>query len=266
MLPSKFQSVHHLRLSRNTGFTGACNVGLRSAFLEGADFVLLLNNDTTVGSTLISDLLQVARRFGPRVAVSPRIVWFDDPQRDWYLGGRIDRWTGIPTLLDSSQLESALEADPVALDTEWLSGCAMLLSRDAYTGAGEFSGDYFSGYEDIDLSLRLARNGYRLLVARSAIVNHRISATIGGTGFQRFFDARNRLLFLRSHGQRGAAGYQSVRMLGGAVKHGIKALIRGNRPEFARRLFDGVGAFAFLVGQRGDAPPIIWSLGSRRIR
>ena len=66
--------------------------------------------------------------------------------------------------------------DPVSLDTEWVSGAAVLLRAQAMREVGGFEPRIFMYGEDVDLSWRLRCAGYRLrYVARAAVVHHTYS-------------------------------------------------------------------------------------------
>ncbi len=66
--------------------------------------------------------------------------------------------------------------DPVSLDTEWVSGAAVLLRASAMREVGGFEPRIFMYGEDVDLSWRLRCEGYRLrYIARAAVVHHTYS-------------------------------------------------------------------------------------------
>ncbi len=66
--------------------------------------------------------------------------------------------------------------DPVTLDTDWVSGAAVLLRASAMREVGGFEPRIFMYGEDVDLSWRLRCAGYRLrYVARAAVVHHTYS-------------------------------------------------------------------------------------------
>ncbi len=96
----KEESVEVKELSDNYGFSHANNVGIRLAGEWGADAVLLLNNDTEIGETMLQELLACADRH-PGSMVVPKIYYSDDRLRIWSAGGyrlwweksRISGWT-----------------------------------------------------------------------------------------------------------------------------------------------------------------------------
>jgi GT2 family glycosyltransferase len=61
-----------------------------------------------------------------------------------------------------------------------ISGAACLVRRELFLSCGGFDEYYFAYYEDVDLSLRMAHRGYRVLVDPKAVVFHHLGATSGG--------------------------------------------------------------------------------------
>ena len=71
----KSKEVKIIRNDKNLGFSGGQNVGIKYALDNGADYVLILNNDTIVDKSLIEELLnvvQIAKNIG---IVDPKIYF-----------------------------------------------------------------------------------------------------------------------------------------------------------------------------------------------
>ena len=82
-----------LHSSENLGFTGGNNLGMRAALQDGAEYVLLLNNDTVVSPELVERLLAAFDR--PEVGiVGPIVTYFSHPNRAWFAGGTYNRYLG----------------------------------------------------------------------------------------------------------------------------------------------------------------------------
>ena len=50
---NKFKNVILIENQKNLGFTGGCNEGIRYALKSGADYIMLLNNDTRLDDRMI---------------------------------------------------------------------------------------------------------------------------------------------------------------------------------------------------------------------
>ena len=176
--------------SRNLGFAGAANEGIART---RAPFVLLLNNDAVLEPDYVARL--AARlEFDPRLAAVQGLVLTED-------GRQIDtaglEWNGrgeaVPVLSGADVSVAPREPFEVA----GVSATAALYRREAFEAAGPgglaFEGAYFAYYEDVDLSLRLLRKGWRFACDPRASARHEGSRTGRRTPFRRaFWTLRNR--------------------------------------------------------------------------
>ena len=184
---------------RNLGFSGGFNVGLRYALRHGADFMLILNNDTIVSANLLEELIEPAAP--PNVGmVAPKIYYYAEPTRIWSVGGACHSVTLEMThkgdgQIDRGQWERVIERD-------FLVGCALLMKRSMLEQIGLFdTGFQPAYYEDIDFCLRARRAGYRLLLAPQAKLWHKVATTSGGHGSpqERYLMARHSVRYFRKH-------------------------------------------------------------------
>ena len=87
-LGREFPEVEVLAQPENRRFAGGCNAGLRRALDEGADAVMLLNNDTEADPGLVEKLL-LALAEEPRAGAASPLICFKQPlDVIWYAGGR----------------------------------------------------------------------------------------------------------------------------------------------------------------------------------
>ena len=68
----------------NLGFSRGNNVGIEHARRRGADWVLLLNNDTFVDGRLIDALLETAAAFPDAGILGPKIYYASPPDQIWF--------------------------------------------------------------------------------------------------------------------------------------------------------------------------------------
>ncbi len=164
--------------AKNLGFAGGNNVGMEFAFRQGADYVLLLNNDTIVDRHLLAELVRETE-FRPAVGVSgPKIYYHEPPDQIWFAGGEvllhrgISRHTGIRAM-DRGQYDRVRCCD-------YITGCAMLVRRSVYESVGGLDTAYRLYSEDADYCMRASRLGFEMLYVPSGKVWHKISASTGG--------------------------------------------------------------------------------------
>ncbi len=191
----------------NLGFTGGNNAGIKEALEKGADYILLLNNDTYVDKDLVKNLLIPFQKDAKIGIVSPKIYFakgheyhfdrYQESQRGrviWYAGGKID-WQNI--ILSHRGVNEVDEGQYKAGETEFISGCAMMIKPDVLKKIGLFDNDYFLYLEDADLCQRAKNAGYKLWYEPSGSVWHKNAASSGkpGSSLHIYYQTRNRLMF-----------------------------------------------------------------------
>lgn len=196
-IEERFPQVIQLRLNENIGFASGTNHGLRHALEAGADFVLALNNDTIVDPDCIPTLLKFAKaEYG---ILAPLIYYYSRPDAIWAAGGkthpllleRHDPWAGRS---DPGQWPDRIEQD-------FVTGCAMLLSRQFLTAAGMFDECFRLYYEDSDLCLRAKEAGYKIATIPAAKIWHKVATSSGGSDSpnERYWMARSSVRYFSKH-------------------------------------------------------------------
>ena len=188
-IASEAPSARVIGFSRNLGFAGAANEGIART---RAPFVLLLNNDAVLAPDYAARL--AARLADERLAAAQGLILaghgrvIDGAGLAWNARGE-----AVPAL--AGQDASAAPREP--FEVTGVSATATLYRREALESVaphGEaFDGSYFAYYEDVDLSLRLARGGWRFVCDPRAVATHEGSLTGRRTPWRKaFWTARNR--------------------------------------------------------------------------
>ena len=187
---AEFPDVAILGMTKNLRFAGGNNAGIAYSLNQGADMVLLLNNDTTVHPEFLGRM--VARLLSaPDVGmVAPKIYYHDDPRRIWFAGGELSMWTGTMKHtgireVDNGQHDASKEID-------YTTGCCILTTREVVDKAGVLDEAFFMYTEDADWSMRVRRAGYTILYEPKALIWHKLSVTSGG--HLSFFKMKNKFM------------------------------------------------------------------------
>jgi GT2 family glycosyltransferase len=203
MLPREFPLIVVLPQQRNLGFAAGCNVGMRHALVNNAEYVLLLNNDTFVAPDFVREMLATIES-DPRIgAVCPKIYFADEPEIIWYAGADFSLWTGTAKHrgwkeVDRGQFDGQKEITQAT-------GCAMLVRCSALRDVGLLDEQFWAYAEDLDWSVRFLKGGYRLAFAPKASLWHCCGATAvksmgaGSQAIRQFFSTRNMVLVARKH-------------------------------------------------------------------
>jgi hypothetical protein len=198
-IAAQFPDVALIRNPTNLGFAQGNNIGIDYSLGSGADYVLILNNDTLVDREMVSELVAAAVRQDDSVAVCPKIFWYHQPNRFWFAGSRALVWGGIfhhvgTNEVDSTQYESESEIG-------FATGCCILVPRKILESVGKFDPAFFIYCEDVDWSLRGRRAGFRMLYAPKAKLWHVESGTTRDwTGRKRYLFTRNTIWTVRRNG------------------------------------------------------------------
>lgn len=175
---SEFPWVELIVNERNLMFSGGNNVGIHHAIDCGASFVMLLNNDTTVHPEFVTHLVQ-ATTDNPSIGVAgPKIYYYDDPQRIWFAGGRIEWWKGWISHIGIRDYDNGQHE--VSRSIDYVSGCCMFIGRNVIEKVGMLDDRYFIYGEDADLCIRTSRAGYLLQYVPQAKIWHKLSVSTGG--------------------------------------------------------------------------------------
>lgn len=198
LLREQFPELEIIQTGANLGFAGGNNVGIRYALEQGADYVWLLNNDTTVDPNALSVLVAMMEQDGRVGMVGSKILYYADPKMLWYAGAELD--PRHPHRLHHRGLreEDRGQYDE-ARETGYVTGCSLLARREMMAEVGLLDDSLFLYFEDADWSARAARVGWKLFYTPGSVVRHKESVSSGGAASPRlvYYTARNRLYFVR---------------------------------------------------------------------
>lgn len=185
-------AIEFILLPDNLGFTGGNNAGMEHAIRNRADYVLLLNNDTLVTENFLTDLVSTAQKHPQAGVIGCKIYHHPQTDKIWYSGGRLDFVRGY----GCHQKDDFKGERP----TDFVTGCLMMMPREVLETVGTFDNTYFLIAEDSDLSWRIKKAGYTLIVNCATFIYHKVSATAGGhySAVTQYYFHRNRMIFMMS--------------------------------------------------------------------
>jgi GT2 family glycosyltransferase len=234
-LHARFPDAPYLQTGTNLGYAGGNNRGITWAIDHGADYVLIVNDDTVIDADCVGALVKAADETGA-AAAAPRIVYFDDPHRVWYGGGAfsVSRAIGVHVLQDGDASVEQRRAH-----VTFVCGCCFLMRASVVRTVGAFDERFFAYVEDAELSHRLTRAGYTLVYEPQGRVLHRVRPGVVETPFQiRQRDRNRRRLVARHYGMfdrlRFAAWFYPTR-----AAHLARYAARGDWPR-AGAIVDGM--------------------------
>jgi hypothetical protein len=196
-LQEMFPEVQTLALAENRGFAGGVNPAICQALQQGADYVVLLNNDTLVPHNFLTRLVTAHQQYPDIGVLSPTVVREQQPDMLAGLGCYVQRYT-IKLVGWNVTTNSCARHTPVLLDAVF--GCAMIVPRDVFERVGLFDERFFFYYEDIDFCQRVRASGYQVAYLPDLVVRHAVAASTSHVrGLRDFYLARSRQLFFRKY-------------------------------------------------------------------
>ena len=196
IIRSAFPNVFQIELDSNLGYAAGNNSGIKFALESGADYVLVLNNDTLVDKGMIRELVGFAQTNDNIGMLGPKMYCFQPEDTIFALGSFVD-WTNGETsnrgmFMPASEIDFPIDAEPV----DFIAGCCVLVSRKMLEKVGFLDPIYYLNYEDVDWGIRARRKGFEIWFTPDAILWHKVSATMGqASPINTYYMTRNALLF-----------------------------------------------------------------------
>ena len=154
----------------NRGYAGGNNLGIRWALAHGAEYVLLINNDTEVTPDLVTELVRVAETDARIAVVGARNILMKDTHRLY--GAYGVRTYGVLLTRIVGHLRLDGPGWRVMKDVDFVLGNGSLWRRPALEAVGLLDETFFAYHEDTEWCVRARQCGYRVVYAGTAAIVH----------------------------------------------------------------------------------------------
>lgn len=213
----KYPSVRVIQSGANLGYAGGNNVGIRAALEGGADYVLLLNNDTKVDSTLVDTLVEGFSLKPDAGILGAKILLMAEPSRLDHFGGIWDKARGDFSYIGWRELDQE-QAYPPFIPLDYACGACIMVKREVFEQVGLLEERFFLYFEETDFCFRARRAGYAIYAYPKAKVLHKVSASFtGGKPHSTYFFWRNRFLWMERNIALPLRSYYFLRLFGLAL-------------------------------------------------
>ncbi len=229
---------------KNIGFSGGNNLGIKYALANGADYVLLLNNDTIVSSDFLTELVKAAedsQKFG---IVGPKIYFYDQKDKLWFAGGKINWFYNKAEMRGYNQIDQGQYDQPLIQKTEYVTGCCMLAKKEIIQKIGLMPEEYFLYYEDTDWSLAVQKAGYQCVFAPLAKIWHKGSKSTGQESDPYiYYHVRNGLILSKKYAPWYLRPLVHLDVLWRVCKQMIKLVFFPKKRNWAKHILLGIKDF-----------------------
>lgn len=201
-LRAQFPELWIVETGANLGFGGGVNHGIAAALSAGADFLWLLNNDTTVAPDALRQLLDALGARPDAGFASSLIYCADRPDVIWYAGASVTPPSGHFIHRGLGEKDRG-QFDRVE-DAEFACACSLLVRATAAADTGPLPTDYFLYWEDVSWSNMAVAAGWRILFVPQSRIWHTsgasLTSAVGPPEMLRLhYLTRNRILYHRRH-------------------------------------------------------------------
>ena len=233
------------------GFTGGYNLAMRYAAAWGAEYILVINNDTLIGDmNILQKLVGVLDDNEDARVVSPKIYFakgyeFQDRYKKedlghviWYAGGDFD-WANIRSVHRGiDEVDTGLYK--ITEKVGFVSGCCFMVKRTTLDKFGYFDEDLFAYFDDADWMQRIQKGGGKLYYCGGTHIYHKVSQTFKiGSPQSDYLITRNRLYFTFKNA--------SLRTKFAVAREAFRQLLTGREAQKK-------GVMDFIKGVHGPSP------------
>jgi len=235
---------------KNLGFAGGNNVGIKYALEKGANYVLLLNDDTIVDKSFLSKLVEAGESKEDFGIIGPKIYFYEERNRIWSAGGKLNWLYNKGTLRGWNEIDHSQYDSPKIQETPHLTGCCILIKREVIEKIGLMPEDYFLYYEDADWSLKARRAGFRCVFVPESNIWHKISrSALAESSSYIYYHVRNGLVFAQKFAPWYIKPFVHLDALWRIIKQIIKLIFFPKKQAWAKAILLGINDF--YSGRRG---------------
>jgi GT2 family glycosyltransferase len=168
-----YPTITIIKNSKNLGYTGGNNLGIRYALKNGSDYVWLLNNDTIVEKDSLKYLIKTFDTSKEVGLVSPIIYYYNAPEKIQFCGWVVD-WMNCE-VKEPSANEIIIKKEFIEGRDVCLWGTALVIKSDVIKKIGFLDEKYFAYWEDIDYSIKALRAGFRNVIEINSHIYHKVT-------------------------------------------------------------------------------------------
>lgn len=186
MAASAGDRVELIQNGRNLGLGRAQNMGIRAALDEGADWLLLMDDDSRAAPDMVSILLRTAQQQDAGVAIlAPRYDEQGVVREARYVTAPKGAYNALRFTIQDFSKRSTIQHLFIAISS------GSLIRASLFREIGLIRESFSIDYLDVDFCLRALRGGYHILAVGDAVLFHQLGAQTEHRLFGRCFWAWN---------------------------------------------------------------------------
>lgn len=196
---AKKRDIEIIWLDDNEGIGFAQNTGIKLALKEGAEHIILFDQDSVVDDNLVECLYEMEQKCmeeGVNVGIIGPIYSSYDGRYDY----------PILSIEEGKLVQIPMDSFSEYKKVSHIIASGELIRRNVFDQVGLMREDFFIEYVDFEFCFRVALNGFSIVVTKKARMKHQIGDSqimIGGRQigiympFRRYFCCRNSVLLVK---------------------------------------------------------------------
>ncbi|NVO03695.1 MAG: glycosyltransferase family 2 protein [Bacteroidetes bacterium] len=200
-----FPDITLIENNENHGWAKGNNIGIKYALENGADYVLLANNDlyfedSSLLSKLVNNIIGFSEKDNVRIIGTKQFSFFDKEKLQsngiFYFNNNQKMNEKVNTYRNNNKTEFSENFKKV----DSIIGAFILIKSNLFCEIGLIDDDYFFTWEDTDFCYRAWKNGFVCLVDEDLKIYHKVSTSCKKkSAFTTYYLVRNQYLFLKKH-------------------------------------------------------------------
>ena len=186
----QFPAVKILINDENS-YAKANNLGIKAA---KGEYIALINNDVKVDKDWLIRLIKTAQEDISIGAVGSKILFMDGSIQSIGHQEYPNFYWGDIGFKDKDSVQYSIIKEVTSI-----CGCSVLYSRKCLKDVGLLDEDFNMFLEDVDMSIRCRKKGWKLVTCPQSIIYHKFHSTIGSEDRAKYWQEMNRLLLIAKH-------------------------------------------------------------------
>lgn len=157
----KYPEVTVIQMPQNLGYCMAYNLAMPFAFADGCEWVVWANNDVRIEPNCFSELARIAQSDSKIGIVGPAFLAWETDEPNYYMLGN------HPSTIDAMKSKSS-----ETINVDWVEGSFLMVNRRCAESVGPLDPYLFFYWEETDFCRRARHQGWRVVLAPSALARH----------------------------------------------------------------------------------------------
>jgi GT2 family glycosyltransferase len=192
-IKAKYPGHTFIQTGKNLGYAGGNNKGIGLALENQADYICLLNNDTTVIPDFLEPLVNLLEQDKAVGIAGPKVCDYYDQEIIQATGSKADLFLGKFYQLNRGKKKDQVQG---VLEVDYVAGACLLIRSGLISKIGLVPEEYFLFFEETEWCLKAKRAGQRVVCVCESLIHHKGSkSTEKVSGIQEYYMTRNQIIF-----------------------------------------------------------------------